>query len=65
MRVGEVIRRETVLVGEAVQIGQRRIGDHVTEIGVFLDDKEDMAKAHGRRGRRRGHGRLSHAAGQD
>ena len=46
MGVGEVICREAVLVGEAVQVRHRGICDDVTVIGVFLDDNEDVAKPH-------------------
>jgi len=64
MRVGEVVCRQTVSVGEAVQVGHRGIRDDVGVIGVFLDDKEDVAKADARTGRRRGIGCLSYATGQ-
>ena len=59
MRVGEVICREAVLVGEAVQVGHRGISDDVGVIGIFLDDDEDVAKAHALAGRRRCVGYLS------
>ena len=64
MRVGEVVCREAVLAGEAVEVGHRGIGDDVTVIGVLLDDNEDMAKPHALSGRRRCVGYLSYATGQ-
>ena len=64
MRVGEIVCREALLVGEAVQVGHRGISDDVGVVGVFLDDDEDMAEAHALTGRRRGLGYLSYATGQ-
>jgi hypothetical protein len=64
MGVGEVICREAVLVGEAVQVGHRGITDDVAVIGVFVDDNEDVAKTHALAGRRRSVGYLSYATGQ-
>ena len=64
MRVGEVVCREAELVGEAIQIGHRGISDDVGEVGVFLDDNEDVAKTDALTGRRRGIGWLSCATGQ-
>jgi hypothetical protein len=64
MRVGEVVCRQSVLVGEAVQVGHRGISDDIGEIGVFLDDNEHMAKTDALTGRRRGIRCLSYATGQ-
>jgi len=63
MRVGEVVCREAVLVGEAVQVGHRGISDDVGVIGIFLDEDEDMAKADALTGRRWSPGDLSNAIG--
>jgi hypothetical protein len=63
MRVGEIVCRQAVLVGKAVQVRHRGIGDDVTVISVFLDDNEDVAKVHALSGRRRGVGYLSSATG--
>ncbi len=63
MRVGEVVCREAVLVGEAVQVGHRGISDDVGVIGIFLDEDEDMAKADALTGRRWSPGDLSNATG--
>lgn len=65
MRVGEVVCRQAVLAGEAVQVGHRGISDYIGVAGVFLDDDEDMAEPHARTGRRRrGLRYLSSATGQ-
>ena len=65
MGVGEIVRGQAVLVGQAVQVGHGRAGDNVGVIVVFLDDNEDVAKAHILSGRRRGLRYLSsYAAGQ-
>ncbi len=65
MGVGEIVRGQAVLVGQAVQVGHGRAGDNVGVIVVFLDDDEDVAKAHILSGRRRGLRYLSSdAAGQ-
>jgi len=62
MRVGEIVCREGILVGKAVQVWHRGIGDDVGVIGVFLDDDQDVAKTHALAGRR-GLGYMSYAAG--
>ncbi len=61
MRIGEIVCRQAVSVGEAVQVGHRGIRNDVGVIGVFLDDNEDVAKADALTGRRRGIGCLSYA----
>jgi hypothetical protein len=54
MRIGEIVCRQAVSVGEAVQVGHRGIRDDVGVIGVFLGDNEDVAKVDALTGRRRG-----------
>ena len=45
MPVGVVIRGQTILIREAVQIGHRGVSDHIGIIMIFFDHNKYVAEA--------------------